>query len=106
MNMFIFLSFNESKDQFKWNGNQEQLESFCESSLGLGLNHDDGSSSTPTYQWTQRQKAISCKFSSPFKGSLTWFPSKDQLHSVLSDILDATGFHLDLSHDIDSGDDN
>ena len=118
--MSIFLSFNESKDQFKWNGNQEQLASFCESSLGLGLNHDDGSSSTPTYQWTQKQKAISCKFSSPFKGSLTWFPStgtlmvlgrdadaiKDQLHSVLSDILDATGFHLDLSHDIDSGDDN
>ena len=31
---------------------------------------------------------------------------KGKLHSVLSDILDATGFHLDLSQDTDSGDDN
>ena len=120
MNMSIFLSFNESKDQFKWNGSQEQLESFCESSLGLGLNHDDGSSSTPIYQWTQKQKAVMCKISSPFKGSLTWLPStgtlvvlgrdadtiKAKLHSVLSDILAATGFHLDLSLDTDNSDDN
>ena len=31
---------------------------------------------------------------------------KAKLHSVLSDILDATGFHLDLSLDTDNSDDN
>ena len=71
-------------------------------------------------QWTQKQKAVTCKISSPLKGCLTWFPStgtlmvlgrdagtiKAKLHSVLSDILDATGFHLDLGLDTDNRDDN